>query len=153
MSQMVYSSRFLTNKVVELMRVADVNKIKNIAPELRNECKQLDFGLQDSLCKSEDIKLAMKNYQDHRPKKWLELFQNVFPNTVSTKTEEWLIKFDTVFQIIYYWINHGTITPLHCSLAETVHNLSQCRQLLDIMNRMGLCMSYDSMKRIDATIA
>ena len=84
---MVYSSRLLTNKVVELMRVADVNKIKNIAPELRNECKQFDFGLQDSLCKSEDIKLAMKNYQDHRPKKWLELFQNVFPNTVSTKTE------------------------------------------------------------------
>ena len=50
-------------------------------------------------------------------------------------------------------MNCSSITPLHCALAETAHTLSQCRLLIDIMNRLGLCISYDTMKRVDSGIA
>lgn len=79
--------------------------------------------------------------------------QNMFPSASTTCTDEWLLKFDTVFQIFSYWLNSGKMTPIHCSLAQTVNSLSQSRQRMDIMNRLGLSMSYDSMKRIDTTIA
>ena len=41
----------------------------------------------------------------------------------------------------------------NCSLTQTVHNLSRSRQLVDIMNRMNLAISYDSMKRINTSVA
>ena len=61
------------------MRTANINKTKNLALELREECKQYDFGLQDSICSSEDSKLAIEKYQENRPAKWLDLFKNMFP--------------------------------------------------------------------------
>ena len=78
----------------------------------------------------------------------------MFPNTSNTNTDEWLLKFDTLFQFIHYWLSSGrSKTPFHCSLTQTVHNLSRSRQLVDIMNRMNLAISYDSMKRINTSVA
>ena len=77
----------------------------------------------------------------------------MFPNTSNTDTDEWLLKFDTLFQFINYWLSSGrSKTRFHCSLTPTVHKLSRSRQLIDIMNRFYLAISYDSMKRINTSV-
>ena len=68
-------------------------------------------------------------------------------------TDEWLLKFDVLFQFMYYWINQGRITPFHGSMAQAIHTLSKSRQLIDITNRLNLCISYDSMKRLSTAYA
>ena len=55
--------------------------------------------------------------------------------------------------MLTYWVNSGSKTPFHCTLTQTVHNLSRSRQLIDILNRMNLAISYDSMKRINTLLA
>lgn len=152
LSQMVYSSKLLTENVVEALRTKQRQQLKELGTVLRDECKNLDFGLKDSVCNSNDVKLSLQHYKKNRPQTWVRLFKCIFENMQSTQSEQWLLRFDTIFQIVCYWIT-GTVTPLSCSLAQTVNTLSQSRKLIDIMNRHGLTISYDSIRRYDTAIA
>ena len=95
----------------------------------------------------------MDSYKSHRPQQWMQFMKYMFPNTSNTNTDEWFLKFDTLFQFMHYWLSPGrNKTPFHCSLTQTVHNLSRSIQLIDIMNRLNLAISYDSMKRINTSL-
>ena len=153
LSQMVFSNMFSCSTVVETLRSHAINKVKSVADELRSEVKAFDFGLDDSICNGDDVNLSMDKYKSNRPKKWLEFVRYLFPGRSTTESECWLLKFDTVFQVLFYWMTNCKMTPLHCSLAHTLHSLSKSRQLLEITNRHGLTVSYHTMKRIDTTIA
>ena len=153
-SQMVYSSSLLQGSIVETLQSSEKSGPPKYALELLHECKSYDFGLDETYCTSEDVKISMDRYKSHRPPKWLQFIKNMFPNTSNTNTDEWLLKFDTLFQFMHYWLSPGrSKTPFHCSLTQSVHNLSRSRQLIDIMNRLNLAISYDSMKRINTLVA
>ncbi|KAK4291456.1 hypothetical protein Pmani_035718 [Petrolisthes manimaculis] len=153
-SQMVYSSSLLQGNIIESLRSSVKSGPQKIALELLHECKNYDFGLEATYCTSEDVKLSLDHYRSHRPQQWLQFMKFMFPNTSNTNTDEWLLKFDTLFQFIHYWLSSGrNRTPFHCSLTQTVHNLSRSRQLVDIMNRMNLAISYDSMQRLNTAVA
>lgn len=53
---------------------------------------------------------------------------------------------------MWQWVTMK-MTPFNCGITETIHCLTKSRELVDAMNRLGTCMSYDSMKRIDTDIA
>ena len=153
-SQMVYSSSLLKGKIIETLRSSEKSGPQKCAMELLNECKNYEFGLDATYCTNEDVKISMDRYKSHRPQQWMQFMKYMFPNTINTNTDEWLLKFDTLFQMIKYWLSSGrSKTPLHCSLTQTVHNLSRSRQLIDIMNRLNLAISYDSMKRMNTSAA
>ena len=40
-------------------------------------------------------------------------------------------------------------TPHHISLAQSIHDKTRSKQLIQIFNRMGICISYDEIERID----
>ena len=59
-----------------------------------------------------------------------------------------------IFQIIYYIIHNGKQkTPFHISLTEAIHDTCRSKTLIQIMNRLGLCISYDEMEKIDTGLA
>lgn len=61
---------------------------------------------------------------------------------------------DTIFHIVYYLIHNGQKkTPLHVSLCECVYDTCRSKTLIQIKNRLGLCISYDAMERIDTGLA
>ena len=63
-------------------------------------------------------------------------------------------KCDSIFQEFFYLIHNGhKKTPLHVSLSETVHDISRSKNLIEIMNKMGFCISYDELERIDQGLA
>ena len=42
---------------------------------------------------------------------------------------------------------------MHVSLSETVHDICRSKELIQILNRMGLCMSYNEVERLDNNLA
>ena len=42
---------------------------------------------------------------------------------------------------------------MHVGLSETVHGICRSKELIQIMNRMGLCRSYDDIERLDSGLA
>ena len=40
-------------------------------------------------------------------------------------------------------------TPLHASLAQSIHDKTRSKRLIQICNLMGICISYDEIERID----
>ena len=59
-----------------------------------------------------------------------------------------------IFQIIYHIIHNGTQkTPLHISLTEAIYDICRSKTFIQIMNRLGLCISYDEMEKIDTGLA
>ena len=60
----------------------------------------------------------------------------------------------TIFQIACYDINNGNIkTPLHVSIGQAVHEISRSKQLIQILNRLGICMSYDEIERQNCSLS
>ena len=43
--------------------------------------------------------------------------------------------------------------PLHVSLAELFHDKSRSKLIIDILNKLGLCISYEEVRRIDFGLA
>ena len=59
-------------------------------------------------------------------------------------------KCDTIFQIIHYVIHNGKKhNPFHTGLAELFHDDSSAKFVIKILNKIGLCISYDELQRIN----
>ena len=64
------------------------------------------------------------------------------------------MKYDNIFQIVFNLVQNGEKpTPMHVSLSESIHDVCRSKKLIRIVNRMGLCMSYDEMLRLDIGLA
>ena len=60
----------------------------------------------------------------------------------------------TIFQIACFNINNGNIkTPLQVSTGQTVLEISRSKQLIQILNRLGICMSYDEIERQNCSLS
>ena len=63
-------------------------------------------------------------------------------------------KCDTLFQQIFYLIhNVRKKTPLHVSVAKSSHDKSQSTQLIQVLNNLGMSVSYDEIETIDYNLA
>ena len=40
-------------------------------------------------------------------------------------------------------------TPLHIAMSETIHNICKSKKLIQIMNTLGLSMSYEEMEQVN----
>ena len=55
-----------------------------------------------------------------------------------------------IFQIVFNIINGGQRkTPLHTAIAQSIHDTCKSKNLIQIFNRLGLCISYDDLERVD----
>ena len=59
-----------------------------------------------------------------------------------------------VFKIACYDINNGTIKrPLHFSIGQTLHEISQPKQLIQILDTFGIFMCHDEIERQDCSLS
>ena len=148
--QMFYSTNICPADLVETLR--QTNPIKICAEKLRKECEEFDFLLDNSCCDAEDLECSLKNYKEHRPKSWELFFSTLF--IYGKESVHIQRKCDNIFQMIFNMVHNGQKkTPMHVGLSETVHDICRSKELIQIMNRMGLCQSYDEVEQLDSGLA
>ena len=82
---------------------------------------------------------------------WTTFFNSIF--RYRQKSEHIKCKTDVFFQIFFTAIHNGQKeTPLHVSLCETMHDTYRFKKLMQISNRMELCMSYDELGKINVCL-
>ena len=58
-----------------------------------------------------------------------------------------------IFQLIYYFLlNRTKKTPLHVSIAQSIHNECRSKKLITVLNRLAISISYDKLRRIEFTL-
>ena len=149
-SQLFFSTKIASADLVETLRLNDPVKI--CAEKLKKECEEFDFLLENSYCDANDVEYSLNLYKQNRPKSWEHFFNTLFD--YRKKSVHIQRKCDNVFQIIFNIVHNGQKkTPVHVSLSETVHDIYRSKELIQILNRMGLCMSYNEVERLDNNLA
>ena len=116
------------------------------------DCEEFDFCLDESFDSAEDVTLNLKHYLIDRRQTWKAFFDSMF--LYRPKSKSIMPKYNTIFQIIHYLVHNGKKkTLLHLSLCESIHDTCRSKELITIMNGLGLCMSYDELERIDIGLA
>ena len=130
--------------------VHDSDPIKVSAKMLREECKQYDFkDLQDSYKNAEDIEISLNRYKEESLGSWDKLFNEMFPYRKQSPIIQ--RKCDTIFQIVYNMVHDSRkVSPLSILLSESLHDLTKSKKLIEIFNRLGLCINYKAMQNIDS---
>ena len=150
-AQIVFKQAVAVSDIIE-GQLRGHDSVKECARALASEIKELTFNLDESLCTPADLEIAMERFKESRPKKWMKFVSELFAESRHTRGDGWYIKSDAVFQIFYHWLS-GRLTPMHCGLTEMIHCISKSREIIDVICRHGLGISYDSMKRIDTGLA
>ena len=148
-SQMFFSSKLAIASLAENIRTCD--SIKLCAEQLRQECKDFDFSLTGKCCDVTDLSKSMEKYDSSRPERWKTFFDTLLPSHSSS--EHVTRKCDTIFHIAYTLFHDGRRkTPMHVSIAQAIHEVSRSKTVIKILNRLGLCMSYDELERQDHSL-
>ena len=71
-----------------------------------------------------------------------------------SRSENIIRKCDTIFQIVFNLVHNGRKNvPLHIGISQSIHDKCRSKQLIQIFNKLGLCISYDELERIDCSLA
>lgn len=148
-SQMFFSSKISSVSLSEKIRAFDC--VKLCAEKLRKECLDYDFGLTGKFGDANDLTLSMYDYESGRPENWKIFFDKLLPS--HSKSKQVIKKCDSIFQIAYTLVHDGRKkTPMHISIAQTIHEASRSKTLIRVLNHLGLCMSYDELERQDHSL-
>ena len=148
-SQMFYSINIRCAEVAESIRSTDV--VKMCAEQLRDECRKYEFQLEETYNLAEDCDISYEIFTKNRPQSWVKFFDILFPFRIQSNPIQ--RKCDTIFQIFHYSLHQGKKhNPFHVSLAELLHNDSRAKLVINILNKLGLCISYDELQRTDCSI-
>ena len=145
-------SSFFLNKIQKsdvVTTVHDSDPIKASAKMLREECKQYQFkDLQDSYKNAEDIEISLNRYKEENLGSWDKFFNEMFPYRKQSPIIQ--RKCDTIFQIVYNMVHDSRkVSPLSILVSESLHDLTKSKKLIEIFNRLGLCINYKAMQNID----
>ena len=148
--QMFFSSTICRADIVETLRFK--NPITECAQNLRKECENYSFNLDDSNCNPRDVANSLNQYSHDKPPMWEMFFNNLFPQR--SRSENIIRKCDTIFQIVFNLVHNGRKNvPLHIGISQSIHDKCRSKQLIQIFNKLGLCISYDELERIDCSLA
>ena len=145
-SQMFYSTHIKCTDGAK--RLSSTDTIKVCVERLHHKCYKFEFHLKGTHNPAEDCNISYETYTTSRPQSWERFFNILFLHR--TKSVNIQCKYDTIFQIIHYvvhnWKKHNLFLV---GLAELFHDDSRTKLLIEILNKIGLCISYDELQRID----
>ena len=147
--EMFYSTNIHSSRIVETIR--SVDPIEECAKLLGQDCKAYDFGLDNSYCDADDLRISFKSYEKNRPSVWTRFFMKMLDVTVLSKKRQRVC--NSIFQIMHSLLKENAINPLSASFSEGIHEVSRSKHLVTIGNRLGFCDSYDSVQRRDTALA
>ena len=143
-SQMFFSTALRQVDVVESLRnKTSTSDIISCTKTLESDIKLFKFQFDDVATCQSDMKV---------PDIW-HIFMKHLCGQRSI-SDEFDRKSYVIFQQIYYFVHNGTKkSPLHMSIAQSIHNECRSKKLSKIMNRLSISISYDELERIDFTLA
>ena len=148
--QMFFSSQVSSEDVVETLRANKITKL--CAEALRKECEDFNYNLEESYKTANNLRITQENFDKQSPPTWEKFFNVMFPYKKSSPNTT--KKCGLIFQVVYNLVHNGRKrTPFHVAIAETIHDICKSKKLIQIMNRLRLCSSYDEMERIDIGLA
>ncbi len=173
--------------------------MKDAGRMLREALMDIDFGLQDSFCDSNDLKASWERVMMPAPLLTLlsALFKvpkyKLFQNSVSdlddlfqtlgdenniqpaegqvlheqdnqeeqprNEQETWVrdhksIQLHCLFQMLVYNMHSGLKpTPLHMMLGHALYARDRCKSLITVLNRIGSCASYQTIRSARSLLA
>ena len=147
---MFYLSRVQIEDVIETIRAKD--PIEMCAKKLRSECQEFYFGLDKSFRYASGLQYGMEKLESTDSlQHWNSFFDIMFPTrrfSVAIKR-----KYEVVFQIVYNLIHNGQRkTPLHIVISQSIYDTCKSKSLIQMFNRLGLCISYDDLERVDMAV-
>ena len=126
-SQMFFSAKVKSVDIAETLRLND--SIKSCAEKLREECRNYNYGLNNSYCSSEDLSVSLCQLTENHPMAWTTFFNAIYP--YRQKSEHFKRKTDVFSQIFFTAIHNGQKkTPLHVNLCETIHDTCRSKKLI-----------------------
>ena len=157
-SMLVFSLKISVSDVVNTIRSTDISRTDGL--EIRKALMTLEFGLENKFCDAQELENAWENTSI--PDTVITFLAALFnikrisflqgnhdhSNLDQLSEENVPIKLMSVIQIMYYMIHHGQkMTPLHVMNSHAIYEACKSRDLITSFNRLGLCVSYNSMKR------
>ena len=83
---------------------------------------------------------------------WEIFFNSLFPQR--NGSENMIRKGDTIFQIMFNLLHScRKKISFRISIPSGIHDKCRLKQLIQILNTMGLCISYHELERIDCSLA
>ena len=148
--QMFFSSSICRTSIVEMLR--DKNPIVECAQNLRKECENYCFNLDDSNCNPRYVAYSLNQYKNDKLPIRETLFDNLFLRR--NRYGNIIRKCDTIFQIVCKMVHNGRKkVPIYIGISQSIHEEYRSKQLIQVFNRLGLCISYDELERIDSSLA
>lgn len=150
-SQLVFSTKTSLKQTVK--KIWSSNPLAEVTDQLANELKNYDFQLEDKYCDEHDLESMLLHFENNRPQFWDTFFNSLLSSTPML-LENIKKKSDTLFQILYYIFHNGLKkTPFHVCTAQAIHETCRSKTLITSLNHIGLCISYDSLQRMNHSFA
>ena len=93
--------------------------------------------------------VSMNMFIENRPPKWEEFCSYLFREKTTS-----CLRSDVVFQILHYILTDGKEPTLfHVEVAQAMHSLTRSKEQVTALNQHGICISYNTIKRIDVDLA
>ena len=144
--QMVYLTDMKCIDVAEKLLSEDT--IRVCAELLRDEYYKFKFHLEGTYNSAEDCNLSYETYTASRLQSCERFFNILFLHW--TKSVNIQRKCDTIFQIIQYVIqNEKKHHSFYVGLDELFHDDSRAKLVIEILNKICFCISYDELQRIN----
>ena len=146
-SQLAFSTKTSVKQAVK--KIWASYPLLEVKDQLANELKNYNFQLEDKYCDAHDLKCTLSHFDNNRPQFWDTFFKSLMSSS-SMLPENTKKKSDTLFQIIYYIFHNGQKkTPIHVCTAQVIHETCKSKTLITSLNHIGLCISYDSLQRMN----
>ena len=146
--QIVFKRSIEVEDVLET-RLRNYDPVKECADILIKELKEYDFKLSGSLCTAKDISISQSHFEKRRPENLMKFLTEL--SRGKKKNRLWYLKANFIIQFMAYWLT-SALPPIMCGITEMIHGMTKSKENITVLNRFGICISYDSMKRIGVGI-
>lgn len=149
-SSLVFMGNITLDEVIEHVRnINSTNYTVQVAKQLRKEILTTESIPSGYLCDETLIEQLLKKGQ--LPKTWQMFMQALFSAKNQKLSDNYNRRALSVFYDIFFTITDKQ-TPKHIALAQSIHHLTRSKHLINILNKLGCCISYKALKNLDTEV-
>lgn len=156
----------------DIRRLSSVNIIENIAKLIKESLSKVIFGLNDRFCEMLDLEDVWNDLEIPDPLlKFFSIFFNYLEedfqsyknheptnsnhhNIKNKQKQNDIMRIKSLDQIMYFILYNGRKkTPLHLLTEIAIHSTCKSASLITSFNKIGLCVSYDDIRRVRLRLA
>ena len=120
---MYYSKSIFQKDIVETLRMKD--SIKECALQLRKDCNEMNFNIDNSYCDINDMRISYEQFQKCIPKSWQVFFKH-FSGKLKMQSNNCQIRCYMILQMFYYIAHNGSKkTPFHVAISQAIHTITK----------------------------